>query len=145
LTNTVRLFCKSCSSQEQLSNAKRRRKKEIKVNEIIDNLIDQKGYGVIRKESLPHIKTILGVTRWYPYRVLSSGKKRYYARSIVRKKTIVPLLPRTGYCRCTAFGWITVYGLHRRCQVLQKGTPSKVTSLQYIIQYIITTVQIYLV
>jgi len=46
-------------------------KKENKVNEIIDNLIDKKGDGVIRKESLPHTKTILGVTRRYPYRVLS--------------------------------------------------------------------------
>jgi len=144
LTNTVRLFCESCSSQEQLSNAKRRRKKEIKVNEIIDNLIDQKGYGVIRKESLPHIKTILGVTRRYSVVPLP--------RTIVRKKAVLRAYYRpekndragTGYCRSTAFGWITVYGLHRRCQVLQKGTPSKVTSLQYIIQYI-TTVQIYLV
>jgi len=89
----VRLLCESCSSQEQLSNAKRRRKKEIKVNEIIDNLIDQKGDGAIRKESLPHTKTILGVTRRYSAVpllgttcILSSEKKWYYARTIVQKK-----------------------------------------------------------
>jgi len=45
VTDTVRMLCESL--QEQLSNAERIFKKEHKVNEIIDNLIDQKGDGVI--------------------------------------------------------------------------------------------------
>jgi len=99
----VRLLCESCSSQEQLSNAKRRRKKEIKVNEIIDNLIDQKGDGAIRKESLPHTKTILGITRRYlavplpcTIAVLSSKKcgttavlSWYYHGTIIQKNDSV--------------------------------------------------------
>jgi len=43
------LLCELCILQEQLLNAERIFKKEHKVNEIIDNLIDQKGDGAIRK------------------------------------------------------------------------------------------------